>query len=242
LLARSGIIALVAGGAFAFTVAPVLAHVTVHSTDAAQGSYAEMSFRVPTEKDNASTTKLVVHFPKNAPIPSVSVKPHPGWSFHADTTKLAKPISTHDGKVTQVASSITWTADSAKTAIKPGEFDEFSISAGPLPKVATMRFPAIQTYSDGDVVRWIETAAGGAAEPAHPAPTLHLATASSDGAAAANSSSGPSVSASGQDAPATAQSSQGDTTSLAVAIAALVVAVLIAVAGTLALRRKGAAR
>ncbi len=60
--------------------------------------------------------------------------------------------------------------------IKPGEFDEFRLSAGPLPKVDSLSFRAIQTYSDGTVVKWIETAAqGSTAEPEHPAPTITLA-------------------------------------------------------------------
>jgi uncharacterized protein len=220
-------------------VAPALAHVTVHSHDAAQGGYAKLTFRVPTERDNASTVKLTVHFPKNAPIAGVSVKPHPGWSFKTTTSKPAKPIKTHDGKVTQVVSAITWTADSPATAIKPGEFDEFSVSAGPLPHVSTMTFPAIQTYSNGEVVRWIETAAPGAAEPEHPAPTLDLAPANaSSSKASADPSTGPSVTAAAQNAPPSTSS----TTSLAIAIAALVVAVLAAAVGLIAFRRRGAAR
>jgi hypothetical protein len=39
--------------------------------------------------------------------------------------------------------------------------------------VDTLTFSAIQTYSSGEEVAWIETAGGGA-EPEHPAPTVQL--------------------------------------------------------------------
>jgi hypothetical protein len=35
-------------------------------------------------------------------------------------------------------------------------------------------FKAVQTYDNGDVVRWIDTSTPGGAEPDHPAPTVTL--------------------------------------------------------------------
>jgi Domain of unkown function (DUF1775) len=35
-------------------------------------------------------------------------------------------------------------------------------------------FKALQTYSDGDVVQWIEPTVKGGAEPEHPPPVLKL--------------------------------------------------------------------
>jgi uncharacterized protein len=172
---------------------PASAHVTVHSTDAVQGGYSVLTFRVPTESDTASTTKLLVHFPADAPIASVLVQPQPGWTFTTTTAKLAKPVTTDDGDtLTSAVAQIVWTADSAATAIKPGEFDEFAVSAGPLPKVNVLRFSAIQTYSDGSVVKWDETAApGSSAEPQHPKPSITLAASSgAPGTPAASTSDG----------------------------------------------------
>ena len=41
--------------------------------------------------------------------------------------------------------------------IKPGEFDDFPVSVGQLPEgVESISFPAIQTYSNGDTVDWID--------------------------------------------------------------------------------------
>jgi Domain of unkown function (DUF1775) len=49
------------------------------------------------------------------------------------------------------------------------------VFAGPLPtNVGQLEFKALQTYSDGDVVQWIEPTVKGGAEPEHPAPVLKL--------------------------------------------------------------------
>lgn len=170
---------LLAGGVLAMAfvglaAVPALAHVTVSSSDAQQGGYGVLTFRVPTESDTASTTKLVVQFPADQPLASVAVKPITGWTFSTTSSKLATPIKTDDGTVTEAVSTVTWTASSPASAIKPGEYQDFSVSAGPLPTANTMVFKAIQSYSDGTQVAWIEQSAGGA-EPAHPAPTLTLA-------------------------------------------------------------------
>ena len=146
---------------------------------------------MPTESDSASTTKVQVYLPEDHPIASVSVKPHPGWHVQVVTTKLATPLTTDDGQVTEAVSRITWTPDSPTDAIKPGEYDEFDISVGPLPEVSSLTFKALQTYSDGTVVRWIDPpAAGGQPEPEHPAPTLTLVPASDQVASDASADSG----------------------------------------------------
>jgi uncharacterized protein YcnI len=157
------------------------AHVTVSADDATQGGYAKVTFRVPNETDDADTTKVAVFFPQSQPLAEVSVQAQPGWSYQVRTTKLANPITSDDGQVSEAVSEVVWTADSKATGIKPGEFDEFDVSAGPLATSPTMVFKALQTYSDGTVVRWIDETPAGGPEPEHPAPTLTLAAAGSDG-------------------------------------------------------------
>ena len=215
------------GGALG--VLPASAHVTVHSVDATAGGYAELTFRVPTEKDNASTTKVQVNFPASTPLASVSVRPHPGWTFTVTNRKLSTPITTDDGKVTTAVSAITWTA-SAGQGIAPGEYDDFAVSAGPLPKSGSLSFPALQTYSDGSIVRWIEVAASGAPEPEHPAPSLEITA-----APATQPSSSPTASAMDESMPGmqnTAKSSSSSSSGRATAALAIgVTALVIALAG-----------
>jgi len=152
------------------------AHVVVSAPGATQGGYSVLTFRVPTESDIASTVGLKVQLPTDEPLASVSVQPKDGWTYRVTKSTLATPITTDDGQVTEAISEIDWTATGG--GIAPGEFDQFLVSVGPLPDVPTMTFKAIQHYSDNTDVAWIEEpAAGSAAEPEHPAPTLTLAAA-----------------------------------------------------------------
>jgi periplasmic copper chaperone A len=166
--------------------APAFAHVTVSSPGATRGgSDAVVTFRVPTESDTASTTGLQVRLPTDTPIAGVLVRPIPGWTHTEQTVKLAKPISTDDGDITQAVAEIDWTATAG--GIKPGEFGEFVVMAGQLPDTARLTFKAVQIYSDGSRTSWTEVPApGSTAEPEHAAPSLDLAAAST--APVANSS------------------------------------------------------
>jgi uncharacterized protein YcnI len=171
------------------------AHVTVSSTDAAPGGFGELTFRVPTESDTASTISLRVQLPTDTPIANVSVKPVPGWTAAMTTTPLDPPVTDDDGnQVTEAISEITWTAG-AGAGIKPGEYQAFSISAGPLPDTDSLVLPAIQSYDDGTEVAWIDPTVEGEAEPEHPAPTLSLASSggSRDGGTEATTASSQST-------------------------------------------------
>ena len=174
------------------------AHVTVNPNTEPQGGYAKVSFRVPNEEANASTTSLEVDIPVDHPIASVSVRPVPGWTATATTIQLATPVKTDDGQVTQAVSKIVWTGGK----IDPGQFQEFDVSLGPLPKdTDKIVFKALQTYSDGTVVRWIDVQQPGQPEPGHPAPVLHLTS-----AAATSTGTGTGTGTTTTGAPTTAPS------------------------------------
>jgi len=175
------------------------AHVTVNPNTEPQGGYAKVSFRVPNEEATASTTSIEVDIPVDQPIASVSVRPVPGWTATATTSRLATPIKTDDGSVTQAVSKIVWTGGK----IDPGQFQEFDVSLGPLPKdTDTIVFKALQTYSDGTVVRWIDLRQPGQPEPDHPAPVLHL-TPPATGAGTSSTSSTSSTGSSGSSTTST---------------------------------------
>ncbi|MEJ3747230.1 YcnI family protein [Actinomycetes bacterium KLBMP 9797] len=173
--------------------APAAAHVTINPEAATQGDYARLAFRVPNESDTASTVKLEVTLPEDAPVASVSVMPVAGWTTAVERRTVSPPIESHGTQISEVVSKITWTA-AAGGGVKPGEFVEFPVSAGPLPEVDQMVFKALQTYSDGDISRWIEAPTGGA-EPEDPAPVLALA--------AASATASPSPAAAASDADST---------------------------------------
>ena len=199
LFKRSALVAAVVGGLTLALAAPASAHVTVNPNTATPGGYTKVTFRVPNEKDSANTTKLEVNLPAAQPIASVSIKPLPGWTAVADKTKLATPIKSDDGDITEAVTKITWTAD-ANSAIKPGQFQEFDVSLGPLPESGQMVFKALQTYSDGNIVRWIDESTTDGAEPEHPAPVLKL-TAATAPAATAPAATAPAAAPEKSDGP-----------------------------------------
>jgi uncharacterized protein YcnI len=203
---------------------PAAAHVSVSSPAATQGGYASLTFKVPTESATASTTGLKVQLPLDQPLASVSVLPVPGWTYTVTKSKLATPIKSEGGDITEAVSVIEWKAASDQTAIKPGEFNQFTISAGPLPKAPSMTFKAIQTYSDGEVVSWIEQAAeGSSAEPEHPAPTLQLSPAagSSSTPVGSTASASPTPSPSQPAVSASAESSDDTRANVALGLGGL---------------------
>ena len=207
---RIAVLVLAAFAALLALAGPAGAHVTVSAPGAARGSSDQLiTFRVPVEK-NIATTGLTVVIPTGTPIASVEVDPMAGWTHTERTSKLTTPIKTDDGDITSAVTEISWTA--AKGAgLKPGEFGSFTILAGQLPDAKSISFKAVQTYADGSVVRWIETAApGSSVQPEHPAPVLTL-TASK-------------AASSGDPAPASSASSSSNTGPVVLSIVALVLA------------------
>jgi uncharacterized protein YcnI len=173
---RAGVIGLVVCAVVAFG-GVAWAHVTVAPDSVVKGgSDVEISFRVPNEETTA-TTKVQVFIPSSPPFLGVLAQSVPGWTTAVVTTKLAKPIQTDDGPVTEVVTQVTWTAADAAAGIKPGEFGKFDIIVGQVPDSATaVTLKALQTYANGDVVRWIEGPTG-----EHPAPVLTLTAAETTG-------------------------------------------------------------
>jgi uncharacterized protein YcnI len=165
---------LVAGGAVTGVLAlagTAFAHVTITPGSAPQGSTAELTFKVPNEESTAATVEVQLQVPTAHPIAQFLVEPVPGWSVSVQTVTLPKPIVTDDGSFTTAVSEVTWTGGK----IAPGQFQDFSVSADPLPSgISQLVFKAVQTYSNGDVVRWIDLPQAGQPEPEHPAPVLTL--------------------------------------------------------------------
>ena len=163
------------------------AHVTVSPTSLPQGSTAELTFKVPNEESKANTVELQLQIPTDHPIAQVLAKPVPGWTISVHTVTLAKPLTTDDGTFTTAVNEIDWTGGT----IQPGQYQDFQISVDPLPSDTTqLVFKAVQTYSNGDVVRWIDLSTGSDPDPDHPAPVLTLtpASASASGTSSAAAS------------------------------------------------------
>ena len=151
---RRKIMVLAATGALAVP-AGAEAHVTLQPTTAAAGAFTVLDIRVPNERDKASTVKVDVRFP--AGFAAVSYQPVSGWKVKVIKKKLATPIQTDDGPVTEGVSRMIWTgARKGLGKIAPGQFMDFPISVQIPGKAGdVLTFKALQTYSNGEVVRWI---------------------------------------------------------------------------------------
>lgn len=162
---RLGLIAAAAAVLFA---TPAFAHVAVSPSVVPSGEVAQLTFRVPNETTDANTVKLEISLPTDAKFEFVDVKPVPGWTHT-------------EARSGDSITSVTWEGGE----IAPGEFQEFSIAAGPIAG-DQLEFKAIQTYDNGDVVRWIDPTVEGQEEPEHPAPVATIV-AGEEGAASTKS-------------------------------------------------------
>ena len=115
--------------------ATALAHVTVLPESSRPGQTADLTFRVPNERDDAATVQVDVFLPKGVPA---KVSSPDGWT---DTV-----LDTGE---------VRWTADEGN-AINPGRTEDFKVRLGPLPDKPRIVFKALQHYADGQVVRWIQ--------------------------------------------------------------------------------------
>jgi uncharacterized protein YcnI len=103
-------------------------HVTVQPTTATPGSFARFVVRVPTELDAAATVKVEVQLPEG--LEPVSFQPKAGWA----RTVAGRTVTWEGGRI---------------------EPHEFGFSARMPERPTTLVFPAVQTYSNGEVVRWV---------------------------------------------------------------------------------------
>ena len=154
------------------------AHVTLNPREWEAGGFARFAVRVPNERDDADTTRITMRFPEN--VVSASFQPVEGWKRTVEMERLDEPIEEEgEEPITERLATVTWSGGT----IRPGEFQEFGVSFQ-VPEDAageTLAFPAIQRYSNGEVVRWI-----GPEDADEPAPAVEvLPAAEEDGEAAA---------------------------------------------------------
>jgi uncharacterized protein YcnI len=190
------------------------AHVTLQPNEAPEGAYTVLDVRVPNETDNANTTKVAVQFPEG--FGDVSYQAVPGWNVEVIHQKLKVPIQTDDGPVTEGVKEVIFSGGK----LEPGQFQDFPMSVQIPGKAGEeLTFKAVQTYDNGEVVRWI-----GAPESEHPAPQVLVLPPKEAGAAATvNSKSLPLTSSDSSDS--------GGSSDKGLAIAALVVAVIALLVG-----------
>lgn len=165
------LLVLATGGALALA-SPAAAHVTIDPREAAADSFTRFAIRIPNESKTA-TIEVALKLPEG--LTAVGFQPKPGWTRSVTMAKLAKPVQVEGESVTERIATVTWTGGS----IRPGEFDEFGLSAH-VPNIPGRQlvFPTLQKYAGGEVVRWI-----GPPDGDEPAPRVRLAATQSEAAA-----------------------------------------------------------
>jgi uncharacterized protein YcnI len=221
--ARLLLLVITAGTVLA-TAAPAAAHVTVSPPTAAAGSFARFALRVPTEREDASTVKVEVQLPKA--LSFTTFEATPGWTRSVTTETIPEnerpaPDSPDEAAPTSRVATVTW----AGGTIGPGEFFEFGLSAKVPDAPGDLEFKAIQTYGNGEVVRWI------ADDPKADNPAPHVAV---EAAGAGPSAPGPAA------APVAAAPAPSETKGTVALILAIVAAALGAAALAVGLRARAA--
>ncbi|GII25483.1 DUF1775 domain-containing protein [Planosporangium mesophilum] len=191
--------AVVAFGAVVAAVAlasPAAADVTVTPSAAPRGGSAELAFQVPEERTGAYTTKVELVAPEATPIAEIYPLSVDGWAPSTTTRTLDQPVELiHGTRTTEVAAAITWSRVGDPPA-NPGRAVVLTIALGPMPQTDRIAFSLVQTYSDGEVVRWAD-------QPGHRAPVVTLV---DEGAVGGHEHDGDNAPAA---APATPEKSDG---------------------------------
>jgi uncharacterized protein YcnI len=147
---RSTVFAAVALSALVWAGA-AFAHARVSPAVSLSGKLQLYSLAVPTEKENLTTSKVVLTVPSGFGIDSFV--PAAGWQ--------RQPQQTGSGD-SAVIQKVTWTGGSTPT----GEDSLFQFLAQPS-KSGSYTFQVQQTYSDGSIVNW-----SGSESSQDPAPTI----------------------------------------------------------------------
>jgi uncharacterized protein YcnI len=130
------------------------AHARVSPPVSVKGLLQLYSLAVPTEKNNATTTKIVMTVPSGFGIDSFAPPPAP-WRMQIQQTGSGDSA---------VVTRVTWTGGKTPT----GEDSLFQFLAQPA-STGTYMFTVTQTYSDGSIVNW-----SGSESSASPAPTIQV--------------------------------------------------------------------
>jgi uncharacterized protein YcnI len=223
---RGKIAALAAAGAL-LAPATAAAHISVHPNTVPAGAFATLDVRVPGEQEGAHVTKVDVLFPQG--FVGVDYENVPGWSTKVIETKLASPITEDGETIDTEVSQIVWTWTGPSGRVDNGQFINLPLSLA-IPADATgkaLEFKTVQTYSDGQVVHWIDPAL--TAE--HPAPRINVTAKGGVIEDVAGDEAGPGAgqTGAGQSTPAPATPAAEATSSGAskgLALAALIVGLL----------------
>lgn len=134
-------------------VAPAAAaRVSVVPGTAEGGRVAKLAVRLSNERPDVPTTRLELDFPKDLVVPRVEVAQTGQWVATVTARPLDPPVVVADEEYDEAVDSIVWTGGE----VAPRQFEQFLVTAGPLPTGGRLVFAAVQGYADGTANQWSE--------------------------------------------------------------------------------------
>jgi uncharacterized protein YcnI len=238
---RASKIAVIAAAGALLTPVAAEAHISLHPNTIPAGAFATLDVRVPGEQEGAHVTKVDVLFPPG--FTGVDYENVPGWSTHVIETKLTTPIKEGGETINTEVSQIVWTWTGPLGKVNNAQFINFPLSLA-IPESAAgkpLEFRTVQSYSNGQVVHWIEPSLTGE----HPSPRINVTAKGGVIEDVAGHEAGPEAGQTGASqstpaAPSTAASKTTSGASKGLGIAALIVGalgLLLALGALLAVRR-----
>jgi uncharacterized protein YcnI len=210
------------------------AHISLHPNTIPAGAFATLDVRVPGEQEGAHVTKVDVLFP--AGFTGVDYENVAGWSTKVIETKLSTPITEDGETIDTEVSQIVWSWTGPLGKVDNGQFINFPLSLA-IPSDATgkaLEFRTVQTYSNGQVVHWIEPSL--TAE--HPSPRINVTAKGGVVEEVAGDEAGPAAgqtgSSAGTSAPAPSSTSSSGA-SKGLGVTALILGALGLIVGAVAL-------
>ena len=146
------------------------AHISLHPNTVPAGAFATLDVRVPGEQAGAYVKKVDMQLPPG--FVGVGYENVPGWSVKVIESKLATPIDEDGEKIDTEVSQLVWTWTGPLGEVEDGQFVNFPLSVA-IPDDATgkaLEFRTVQTYSNGQVVHWIDPSL----QAEHPAPRINV--------------------------------------------------------------------
>jgi periplasmic copper chaperone A len=147
-----------------------LAHISIHPNTVPAGAFATLDVRVPAEQQGAHVSKVDVLFP--AGFSDVDYEAVPGWSVNVIERKLATPLHSDGETIDSEIAQLVWTWTGPLGEVSDGQFIQLPLSVA-IPSDATgnaLEFRTVQSYSDGQVVHWIDPSL----DAEHPSPRINV--------------------------------------------------------------------
>jgi uncharacterized protein YcnI len=214
--------------------AAATAHISIHPNTVPAGAFATLQVQMPGEQEGAHVTQLDMLLPPG--FTSVNYENLAGWSVRVVNQKVSPPIQTDEGPVNEEVSQIVWSWSGPQGVVDNNQFIRFPLAVAIPSNVAgqALQFKAVQHYSNGQVVHWIEPSLS--AE--HPAPRINVTAKGGVIQEVAGAEAGPEAGQTGGGtvaAGSTHTTTSTDTASKGLGIAALVIGALGLAAGLAAL-------